>query len=405
MDGNRMLEWFRKWRVQILCVAGGILAWAAAGSLGKGTIGSSLDRSGYGEDPRMYEFAVDGPWEEPVECRVEIGPRQYTEEEAEYIFKQIFALLPGIMCGENSSLSEVRRDLSLPAYLDDYGVSVSWYSEDSEVIDSFGAVQTQEGETWLAAELSDGIHKRTGRFLVQVVPPVLSEQEAAAAAVAGMVRQADRDHPYAASVPLPEEYEGYPLAYRPKEEKTSAFLPLLGAVMAVLFYIREKNEVHKQQKERERRLLLGYADVVYQLMVFVGAGLTVGRAWERIVKNYESRLVQKRCGHLPALDEMAAAYGRMQCGISEGQAIAEFGKRCRLPPYLKLCSLLEQNRRTGTRDLKQILEQEMTAAWDQQKNLARRMGEEAGTKLLLPLLLMLLVVMVVILVPAMLSMR
>ena len=93
----------------------------------------------------------------------------------------------------------------------------------------------------------------------------------------------------------------------------------------------------------------------------------------------------------------------MQCGIPEGQAIEEFGKRCQLQSYLKLSSLLEQNRRTGTKNLTKLLEQEMNGAWEQQKSMARRLGEEAGTKLLLPLMLMLVVVMVIIMVPAMMT--
>ena len=45
----------------------------------------------------------------------------------------------------------------------------------------------------------------------------------------------------------------------------------------------------------------------------------------------------------------------------------------------------------------------MSIAWEERKNLARRLGEEAGTKLLLPLFLMLLVVMVIMVVPALFS--
>ncbi len=47
-----------------------------------------------------------------------------------------------------------------------------------------------------------------------------------------------------------------------------------------------------------------------------------------------------------------------------------------------------------------VLEAEMEAAFEQRKNLARRLGEEASTKLLLPLFMMLLIVMVMITVPA-----
>ena len=47
----------------------------------------------------------------------------------------------------------------------------------------------------------------------------------------------------------------------------------------------------------------------------------------------------------------------------------------------------------------------MTAAWEEQKHTARRLGEEAGTRLLIPLFLMLAVVMVIIMVPALLAVQ
>ena len=76
-----------------------------------------------------------------------------------------------------------------------------------------------------------------------------------------------------------------------------------------------------------------------------------------------------------------------------------------MQPYMKLSSLLEQNRRTGTKNLVQLLEQEMTSAWEEQKHTARRLGEEAGTRLLAPLFLMLVVVMVIIMVPALMAVQ
>ena len=45
----------------------------------------------------------------------------------------------------------------------------------------------------------------------------------------------------------------------------------------------------------------------------------------------------------------------------------------------------------------------MENAFEQRKNLARRQGEQASTKLLLPLLLMLMIVMVMVSVPAFLA--
>ena len=94
----------------------------------------------------------------------------------------------------------------------------------------------------------------------------------------------------------------------------------------------------------------------------------------------------------------------MENGRPESQAVSRFGDRCQLNEYRRLASILGQNRHTGMKNLQELLAQEMDAAWEQQKQAAKRLGEEAGTKLLVPLFLMLLVVMVLVMVPAMLAM-
>ena len=68
--------------------------------------------------------------------------------------------------------------------------------------------------------------------------------------------------------------------------------------------------------------------------------------------------------------------------------------------YLKLSALLAQNLRKGSNDLLQMLRQEADSAFAQRKSLAKKLGEEAGTKLLLPMMMMLCIVMVIIIIPA-----
>ena len=81
----------------------------------------------------------------------------------------------------------------------------------------------------------------------------------------------------------------------------------------------------------------------------------------------------------------------------------EFGRRCGLPYYTKFAGFLEQSRKNGAKNLREHLRLEMEEAYEQRKHEAKRLGEEASTKLLLPLFLMLGVVMVMVAVPAMLE--
>ncbi len=391
----------------VSCVLAGFLLYGAAfaSEQSKNEVMGGLRRGDYGEEPAVYELLVDGPWDEEMELSVEVGSRQYSDEESRKVFDKILAELPARMVGENPSLSEVQRDLTLPSEFSEYGVRVRWTSEDTEVMTSDGHIcDGGRGSVWLTAELSDGVHKETGRFEIQVLPPALTESQKRERGLVQKIKEAEEQSREQEMFRLPKEYEGETLHYQKKKDADYRFLPVLGILAGGLLYARTIQEGKEEEKKRDRRLLLSYADLVYQLRVFLGAGLSLGMAWERIVMNYAIRKREGRCKEEPVYEEMTAAYQRMQTGIPEGQAIREFGIRCRLKPYRKLCSILEQNRKTGMKDLLYILEQEMTEAWEQQKNLAKQMGEEAQTKLLLPLMLMLLVVMVIIMVPAMLSM-
>ena len=82
-----------------------------------------------------------------------------------------------------------------------------------------------------------------------------------------------------------------------------------------------------------------------------------------------------------------------------------FGRRCESPVYRKFGMLLSQNLRKGTKGLKNLLQREAQEAFEERKNMAKKLGEEAGTKLMIPLFLMLAVVFVIVTVPAFLTIQ
>ena len=89
----------------------------------------------------------------------------------------------------------------------------------------------------------------------------------------------------------------------------------------------------------------------------------------------------------------------------ESESYERFGKRCGLQEYIRLGALLSQNLRKGTKGLSQLLRMESTQAFEERKALAKRTGEEAGTKLLMPMFLMLGEVLIIVIVPAFLSIQ
>lgn len=370
----------------------------------------SIRREGYGGDDRQYELYVDGILEEPFPLTVEVGAKRYTEEGAEQVFRQIMDGMEERIRGENPSLAEVRSPLTLPSRLEEYGVRIRWSSSNPDVLDSFGRIQDGAGDiregilVSLNLQLTAGEYRREYELPVRILPPEHTPEQMLADGFVREIRRRNEASQTTDTLFLPEVYEGKELRYRSAGETGYGILPLLGVILAALCFLKEQADEKERGKIRERELLLDYPELLSKLMVFLGAGMTVRGAWERLVTDYEAAVLAGRQRRRTAYEEMGQTWHQLQSGMPEGAAYREFGKRCRLQPYLKLSSLLEQNRKTGSKNLRAILQAEMTDAFEQRKNLARRLGEEAGTKLLLPLFLMLGIVMVMIMVPAMMAM-
>ena len=86
--------------------------------------------------------------------------------------------------------------------------------------------------------------------------------------------------------------------------------------------------------------------------------------------------------------------------MAEEQVYFDFGQRCGEMRFRRLSSLLGVQLTKGNDQLLKNLAKEADNAIEDQRNQARKVGEEAGTKLLFPMMLMLLLVMFFILLPA-----
>lgn len=405
----------KKWLASGICLAGSIILYVlltlTSGEEGPISSDGKIMREGYGGEERQYQVFVDGLEEQEVPVTLSVGARTYTEAEIDQVFTQIMDTMEQRIRADNPSLMEVRTDLKLPVRLEEEGVRLRWYSSDPELLNSRGQVRKQaeldqQGKmVILSVELSDGSYRRDYEISVRVLPPLRNVREQKLDAFLKELQKCDLEQTMQPYLELPQTFEGRTITYRTKETAGYGGILIIGVMAAVLLMAREQSERRQKEKKRERELLLDYADVLSKLMVLIGAGLTVRNAWERIVRDYENGLEHGKIKRRAAYEEMRYTSHQMQSGMSEGEAYREFGRRCRLRPYLKLSSLLEQNRRAGTKNLRMIFQTEMSDALEQRKNLARKLGEEAGTKLLMPLFMMLGIVMVMIMVPAMMTMR
>ena len=398
-----------KWRVQILCILGSILLFLAATFLAAPESdlmqGRYLPRDSYGGRTETYHIIVDGLSEEPVALDIPVVPRVYREDEIENVFEACMEVLAAEIPGENSSSAEILTDLKLPSSLPQYGVRATWLSSDPSLLSPYGEVSNENllspEEVRLSVHLTDaeGLHSADYVIPLTILPAQFSEEEQRKRSFLRFLSGEDALQSSDETFSLPEEYQGKQLTYCQKAEENYFVLLVLGPLLAVLFFLREKQNAGNEAKDRRTQMLLDYPEIISKLMVFIGAGMTIRLAWGAIVSDYEADGGPKRW----AYEEMTKAYDQLRTGANEGKVYRDFGRACGLRQYMKLSGLLEQNRKTGLAGIRTILAAEMAIAWEDRKNTARRLGEEAGTKLLGPLFIMLVIVMVMIIVPALLS--
>lgn len=397
---------------QVLCILLGIIL-AVVGYLvekrdGALEEGNRLNRYAYGEGERQQEVWVRGLCEKEIPVEISLGEREYAEEDAKKALLEAGGKLADLIRGNNPSLQEVREDLHLVGWMEEEGIRVRWTPEYAEWIQTDGTVLNEECpekgiQTELTASLQAGVFSREYRFPVKLYPPLRTKQQEKEAGFKRLLKQMDEAQRTEGQLVLPKMYEGKNLSYRVRGDREYLLFPVLGIAAAILLPLYEKQKESEAKKKKKRELMEDYPEIVSKLTVFSGAGLPVRRAWERIVLEYEAACRAGTQTERAAYREMAAAYHRMQRGVPELQAYAEFGAGCRLRPYRKLSGLLEQNVRNGAEGLRKALETEMESAFEEEKALARRRGEEASTKLMLPLFLMLMIIMVMVSVPAFLA--
>lgn len=364
-----------------------------------------ISRPGVDEYDTEMEIEVEGLLDKPQRIEIPVTKRTYSKDEAKEAIKKGLEEILLTLPGENSSLQNITTDLNLTNEISDLGLSVRWDFGESELIDILGNVHNENLKENInldiEVDLSYETYEESYIIPVTVCPKILSNDERLLKGLIDKIAIADKESIQKDGYTLPDTYDGKSLIYHYGEAFNFNIIPIMGIIIAILLYLQEKEKERRSTENRKRELMKDYPDIVSKLIVFIGAGLSVRQSWESIVIDYENECKENNERRY-AYEEMVKALAKLKTGIYENTVYKDFGRSCALRQYMKLASLLEQNRRNGLANLHSLLSMESQSAWDERINLARREGEELNTKLILPLFMMLLIVMMIIIVPALL---
>lgn len=396
-------------RSMLVCLVGTLLGVAVYISAStKDTLKEGyLPRGDYGEEAARWELTAKIPnsegasrntWEEKS-FSVDVSARELTEEECMRLLAEFLEELPRLILQEPEgteeqgeiSLKSVTEDLKLVDQYESYPFAVEWRSDRPEVLTSTGTVFTvEEAErVTLQARITYGNKSWDESLEIVVIPREISSSELFDRELEAVLKESEQTEREGDRWYLPESFQGQEIIWQTERNHTPIIIILGSFGVALLIFVMANKDLYDELQEKRKLHKARYPDLVAKLTLYLGAGLTVRAAFQRMAGEYE--------------DEIGYVCRQLQSGVSEITAYEQLGKRTGVQEYIRLSTLLTQNLKKGNRDLLKRLREEVSRAENEKVQTCKKLAEEATTKLLVPMVLFLVVVMVMVMLPAFLS--
>ncbi len=380
--------------------------------------GNRIMRNGYGEEPKRVKLRVsdeDHGGSDVIE--VKISERKYTDEELDAMAAQTEEIIYDSVLFENGSLDRICSDMYFPASIEGYPFRLAWRTDDPLLINNRGVIDRERLDRLgkdrdISAGVLTGIHVelvyedylKEIDFYARIYPDETDNELTLAQFMDRLIREEDEATRTEEYVRLPDKAGDIRVGYEQLHDNGAVILMVMTLILSAGLFIREDKELDNRVKDRDKQLIADYPGMVNKFVLFYSAGLTTRGIISKLCGDYRRKLnegEEKRYLY----EEMLICEGRMNEGLGELSAYEGFAARCALHKYRQFISLVIQAAGKGRADLLPLLDREATEAFEERKNRAKELGEEAGTKLLFPMLMMLLVVLIIVMVPAFISFR
>lgn len=179
-------------------------------------------------------------------------------------------------------------------------------------------------------------------------------------------------------------------------EYDEGLLMFIVAMPFVMVFALNKELDDKVNKKRTM-IFLEFPNFINKLGLLVNAGITVTKAWEKIVSENKKDSLFYR--------EISCVSNDVKQGKSEIHALEDFARNLGIPEISRFISVVVQNLKKGNSEMVALLRIMSNDAWEMRRNAAKRLGEEASTKMILPLILMLGAILLIVAMPAVISLK
>lgn len=332
-----------------------------------------------------------------------LGEQKLSFQEEKMLQKEFFRDLEMKMRGNNSSLQKVTQALCFEESLDGWPFYITYQSENQQYIHMDGSIEgwekisSKNQNSYVSVQVTAeyASYLWTKVFQIHLEKPERVKEESPFKEAEKMLTNQERENREKRIWKLP------PLAGEISIEKEQTFHPtgmILIAFGILLFLLLQKFLDLKEKADLcKKETLRDFPVIVHLLTLYMGAGLSLSSAIQRIGKDYAS---QKKRKNKYAFEKILWMDQQIQLGAGQKEVCMQWGRKFKESAYRKLALTLSQVISKGTREGKMLMEQMEQEAFRQRIDQAKKEGEEASTRLLFPMILLLSTVLLLVMFPA-----
>ena len=214
---------------------------------------------------------------------VEVSPREPTEQEAAALLESFLQNITARVLNGNEDFEHITGDLALQETYEGYPLEVIWESSREDIIDGRGRVGSVEAP--VALELrARAICKDLER--TEVIPvtvrPKESSEEKDYLELKELLLETERENREKEVWKLPAQWKGKGLEWSLRKKDHSLLIWAAAPLVALLLYLSADRDLHGELEKKRKRLEREYPELAYRLLLYVGAGMTVRRAFLKI---------------------------------------------------------------------------------------------------------------------------
>lgn len=166
---------------------------------------------------------------------------------------------------------------------------------------------------------------------------------------------------------------------------------LVGVILAGLFVWYLSESFKDKLTARREQILSDFPQMLSKMTLLVNSGMLLRDAWNLIARQGDSVL----------FTEMQLTATQLDNGVPEITAYYEFAERCGVKEVRKFASMVIQGLEKGGSELTSFLKDMSEEMWAEKRNMVKRKGEKANSKLLAPTVIIFIGILFMIMAPLM----